>query len=155
VAYGLGVWTNVRLGYQYSGLELHPWFARQGAQDPAFNARELLRGVQDNYLLNWMWLAVGALVIYGLIVARSYFAWFPLHPVGFIMWTPYVMHAMWFSIFVGWLAKVLIMKYGGTDTYRKVLPGFLGLALGDVVMMIFWAGIGAWQGRMGHMLMPG
>jgi hypothetical protein len=61
----------------------------------------------------------------------------------------------WFSIFLGWLCKGLIMRFGGIDTYRKVTPAFLGLVLGDVSMMLFWLAIDGWQGRTGHQLMPG
>jgi hypothetical protein len=48
------------------------------------------------------------------------------------------MHAMWLSIFLGWGAKVLISRFGGTDAYRKAIPFFLGIALGDIVMVVFW-----------------
>jgi hypothetical protein len=46
------------------------------------------------------------------------------------------------------------MKYGGSDAYRRIIPGFLGLALGDVTMMLFWLAIDGWQGRTLHQLIP-
>jgi uncharacterized membrane protein YdjX (TVP38/TMEM64 family) len=61
---------------------------------------------------------------------------------------------LWPAIFIGWLCKIIIIRYGGNDTYRKTTPAFLGLILGDVAMMLFWIIIDAWQGRMGHRLMP-
>jgi hypothetical protein len=155
ISFGIGVWMNIRLGYDNGGLQLQGWFSRVGAQDSANNASALLRGVNENYALNWFWFSVGAFMIWGITMARSLFTWFPLHPVGFIMWSPYVMYMMWFSIFVGWLIKVLIMRFGGTETYKRVLPAFMGLALGDVAMMLLWAGIDAWQGHTNHTLMPG
>jgi hypothetical protein len=60
----------------------------------------------------------------------------------------------WFSIFLGWLAKTLIMRFGGAQSYRKMTPAFLGLAFGDVAMMLFWLAIDGWQGRMNHALLP-
>jgi hypothetical protein len=155
ISYGLGVYTNIRLGYSSGGLELQAWFARSGAQDPALNANVLLRGADDNHLLNWLWFSVGAILLWGIVIARSLFSWFPLHPVGFIMWSPYVMYVMWFSIFLGWLCKVLIMRFGGTETYKRIIPAFIGLALGDVAMMILWVIIDAWQGQTNHSLMGG
>ena len=59
----------------------------------------------------------------------------------------------WLSIFIGWLCKVLIMRFDA-DSYRKATPGFLGLVLGDVTMMVFWLCIDGWQGRTNHALMP-
>jgi hypothetical protein len=67
----------------------------------------------------------------------------------------YPMNTLWLSVFIGWLAKVLITRFGGFDSYRKITPAFLGLALGDIVMMLFWLIIDGWQERSGHQLMPG
>ena len=100
-------------------------------------------------------MAMGAVMTYGMIVARSMFMWFPLHPIGFLVSMTYPMYVLWFSVFLGWLTKVLIMRFGGTDTYRSTVPGFLGLALGDVFMILFWLAIDGWQGRTGHQLLPG
>jgi hypothetical protein len=86
--------------------------------------------------------------------ARARFAGFPLHPLGLIMMVPFAMHAMWLSIFLGWLAKVTITKFGGSDSYRRVIPLFLGLALGDIVMIVLWILVDGWQGRQGHVLLP-
>ena len=65
------------------------------------------------------------------------------------------MFTFWFSIFLGWLCKTLVMRFGGSPSYRQLVPGFLGLALGDVAMMLFWIIIDGWQGRVGHNLLPG
>jgi len=100
-------------------------------------------------------LALGALFTMTMVFARSRLAWFPLHPLGYLMAFTLPLHLFWFSIFVGWLAKSLITRFGGHDTVRKTTPLFLGLALGDVTMMLFWIIIDGWQGRTGHQLMPG
>ena len=115
----------------------------------------MIEGVRDASYLNAVWLAIGGLVTFGMIVARSRLLWFPLHPIGYLMCLSYPMYTLWFSIFLGWLCKVLISRFGGTDTYRKLIPAFLGLALGDVAMMLFWLMIDGFFGRVSHQLMPG
>jgi hypothetical protein len=156
VSMSVGLWNNVRLGYEYGGLTLQEWWARgPGAQAPGRNAREFVAGVKDMFWLNWISTGVGGLVTYLIILARSRFTWFPLHPVGYIMFTPFAITTMWFSIFLGWFAKVMITRFGGTATYRAVTPLFLGLILGEVSMMLLWLVVDAWQGRTGHQLMPG
>jgi hypothetical protein len=62
---------------------------------------------------------------------------------------------VWFSVFVGWLCKVLVTKFGGIDSYRKIVPAALGLVLGEVAMLLLWLLIDAYFGRTGHMLTPG
>jgi hypothetical protein len=155
ITLAMSLWMNVRLGYQNGGLTLDPWYAGNGSQAPAKNADSLMRGVQDASWTNSLWVGVGAVLTYLIMLGRSRFLWFPLHPLGFLMCLTYPMHMLWFSIFLGWLCKVLITRFGGNDTYRKTTPLFLGLALGDVAMMLFWLIIDGWQGRIGHKLMPG
>ena len=99
-------------------------------------------------------MAVGGLLTLGMVVARSRLAGFPLHPIGLVMCVPFAMHSMWLSIFLGWMIKSIITRFGGADGYRKAIPFFLGLALGDFVMIVFWICIDGWQGRVGHALLP-
>lgn len=91
---------------------------------------------------------------WGMMWMRSHFLWFPLHPIGLIMCWPTAMYSMWFSIFLAWLFKIVIIKYSGNDTYRRLMPFFLGIVAGDVASMLFWLAIDGWQGFQGHQLMP-
>jgi hypothetical protein len=152
----VGWWSILRLGYTGGGgLTLDNWWARgNGATQAAQNAREIVRGVHNASWSNWFWLVIGMVTIQLITLARARFPGFPLHPIGLIMCWPPAMYALWFSIFLGWLAKVLITRFGGNSTYRALIPGFLGLVLGDVTMMLFWLCIDGWQGRTGHFLLP-
>jgi len=40
---------------------------------------------------------------------------------------------LWLPIFVSWLIKVLLLRYGGLQAYRRALPFFIGLILGEFV----------------------
>jgi hypothetical protein len=150
----MGVLMRVKLGYDAGALSFHSWFAKGGAQQPAFTSNALLNGAKDVSWMNWFWMGSGMALTWILMAARSRFMWFPLHPLGFLVNLGYAMNTLWFSVFVGWLIKVLITRYGGADSYRKITPMFLGLALGDVAMMIFWLLIDGWQGRTYHYLVP-
>jgi hypothetical protein len=155
IAFVLSLYMNTRLGYMRGGLTLEPWFSQGGARQPAENAKSLINGVPDVHPFNVGWVGLGAALTYGMMLARSRYLWFPFHPIGYLMSLTYPMNQLWFSIFVGWLCKVLITRFGGSDIYRKTTPLFMGLALGDVLSMLFWLGIDGWQGMMKHQLMPG
>lgn len=155
VTFIVGLQMNVRLGYDNGGLGLQGWIKQWGPQGTARNAEMLSRAAPDVVWTNWLWLAFGAALTVALTVARAHFAWFPLHPLGYMMALSYPMNVLWFSMFVGWLCKTLVNRFGGHDTYQKLVPAFLGLALGDVSMMLLWLIIDGWQGRSGHQLMPG
>lgn len=42
---------------------------------------------------------------------------FPLHPLGFAMADSLVIRKVWFSVFLGWLAKGLVLRYGSHRVY--------------------------------------
>ncbi len=155
ISLAIGIYMNVKLGYAQGGLSLDPWYAGGASKAPAEASANLVKGVRDASYFNLGWVGLGVVLTYGMMLARSRFAWFPLHPIGFLLAHSYPINAIWFSIFLGWMAKVTITRFGGSDTYRKTTPLFLGLALGDVAMMLFWLIIDGWQGRVGHKLMPG
>jgi hypothetical protein len=155
VSFAMGVWMNVRMGYQSGGLTFHAFTAQIGPQIPAWNADGLLRGIDNASPWHAIWLAIGALITYGLIVARSFYPWFPFHPLGYLVCLTNVIPSQWLSIFIGWGLKTGISRFMGHETYRKLVPAFLGLALGDVAVMIFWLVVDGFTGRTGHSLTLG
>jgi len=50
-----------------------------------------------------------------------------------------MMRHMWFGLFIAWLAKISILRYGGLEKYRQALPFFLGLVIGEFVVAGFWS----------------
>jgi hypothetical protein len=52
------------------------------------------------------------------------------------------MNLVWLPLFIAWMAKLAVLRYGGLRLYREVLPFFLGLILGDCTMGALWSLIG-------------
>lgn len=151
----MSLWMVVRLGYENGGLQLGSnWSHGHLALRPATFIDSVTKDNKGSPLVNWISLAVGAVLTQGMMLARSRFTGFPFHPIGYLMCLTFAAQMFWFPIFLGWLSKTLITRFGGVDTYRKMIPAFLGLALGDVTMILFWHLIDSWQGRTGHHLMP-
>jgi hypothetical protein len=48
------------------------------------------------------------------------------------------MHTTWIPFFIGWLAKVVVVRFGGLRLYRRTLPLAIGLMLGDFLSQGFW-----------------
>ncbi|MGB7158858.1 MAG: DUF6785 family protein [Tepidisphaeraceae bacterium] len=55
----------------------------------------------------------------------------PLLPVGFVTSHGAFMGNAWLSILIGWLAKVLIVRFGGASLFTKAKPVFVGLIFGE------------------------
>jgi len=89
-----------------------------------------------------LYMAVGAAMVVGLSSLRSAFVGWPFHPAGYALAVSYAMDYFWFAIFVSWLAKLLIVRYGGMKLHNTLVPFFLGLVLGDFFIGSIWAMIG-------------
>lgn len=149
-------WPNVvRLGYETGGLQMgHKWYFQQGSLSSMKFATAIIKGDDTPVVQNWFWLGIGAFTTLALMLARSRYLWFPLHPLGYLMGISFPLGVFWFSISLGWLCKALIGRFGGNETVRKATPLFLGMALGDVAMIIFWLIVDGCFGRTSHLLMP-
>ena len=60
--------------------------------------------------------------------------------------TGWIINWVWFSFLVSWLIKLIILKYGGIKNYRKAVPFFIGLILGEFVVGCFWEILGLSMG---------
>ena len=70
------------------------------------------------------------------------FLWWSLHPVAYPLASSFTLTWIWFSIFLSWLAKWLILRLGGLKAYRQAIPFFMGLILGEFVTGGLWSIIG-------------
>jgi hypothetical protein len=84
----------------------------------------------------------GSVFMFWLMWLRQVFVWWPIHPIGYTVWSGWGIFKLWFSIFLGWSMKYSIIKYGGLKAYRKARPIFLGLVLGEMTCAGIWAIIG-------------
>lgn len=77
---------------------------------------------------------VGFLTCTALFVVRMQYVGFPLHPVGYAVSSSWSLDQVWLSLLIAWVCKVSIVRYGGLRLYRKAVPFFLGLILGDFLV---------------------
>ena len=82
--------------------------------------------------------AFGFGVVTVLSFLRFRFAWWPLHPVGLLTAYGWPMKCIWFSIFIGWMLKVIIVRFGGMDLFRAARNFFIGLIIGEAGAAGFW-----------------
>ena len=95
----------------------------------------------------------GGAIMAALILLRQRFVWWPLHPVGFPIASTYTIVSYdWFAVFLAWLFKGVILRYGGIKAYRTFLPLFLGLILGEFFIASVWVFIDGAVGYEGNMI---
>lgn len=84
--------------------------------------------------------AVGTLFLGAM---RTRYTWWLWHPVGYATCSSWSMSKLWACIFLAWLAKSLITRYGGAKAYQKAIPFFVGLVMGEFLVGSFWGIMGA------------
>lgn len=60
----------------------------------------------------------------------------PIHPVGLLIVYSWFSWVAWPSVFLGWVVKILILRYGGARLYRAARPVFIGIIVGTVLAAI-------------------
>ena len=88
----------------------------------------------------------GAAVMGFLLLMRRGFYWWPIHPIGYV--ASQVHRGIWFSVLVGWFVKRAILKYGGGEGYKRLVPFFIGLFAGQYLMTAFWYLVGMLGGEV-------
>ena len=75
----------------------------------------------------------GAIALLVLVGLRRLWTSCPFHPLGLVVATSYPVWIIWFSLFLGWMAKVLVLRYGGSQLYARLKPVAIGLIVGDLM----------------------
>jgi hypothetical protein len=83
-------------------------------------------------------LLVGTAVTAFLVWGRATLSVFPFHPLGYALCSSWTMIVFWFSAFLAWGVKSLILRYGGMKLYRQARPLFLGFILGEFASALLW-----------------
>ena len=125
VSLGAAIWMIMTLGHQYGAINLWIW----GGGEYGY-AEKLIRTPMEPYAWSWINTAIGAAIMTLLMVARWLYVWWPLHPLGYAIGPIWIIDALWFNMFLAWLIKVVVLKYGGVGLYRRTRPFFMGMILG-------------------------
>jgi len=146
LGYAFGVWALLRASFQFGG---RPWYGM-----------EVFRQL-DTYLHAPTSFGLASLVaiLWGgaqtalLALLHNRFN-FPLHPAGFVVSGSWSMNLFWVSLFVAWLLKASLIRWGGLARHRQATPFFMGLVIGDYLMGSFWSLWGCWQKRPAYNFLP-
>ena len=142
VGLALTYWYHLDVGYRYGQGLIGAKTGRAG-QSWALNWSRGNYRLLDQALDNptgpdWTRIAFyggGALLTTCVTLARTMVSSFPFHPLGVILGTLYGDHSpYWAPFLMAWLAQRITLRYGSLPAYRKVVPAFLGLFFGHVLI---------------------
>lgn len=88
-------------------------------------------GERQGSLMNY---GAGAGIVAILGCARLYFTAWPFHPLGVLTMATHPTGYIWFSFFLGWMLKFMVMRYGGSGLYARLKPVAIGLIAGEALV---------------------
>lgn len=144
LAMGLGIvfslWTVLHMYYAKGAgtPNVNPWRMQMGLIPYRW-----LRGWLDNpsgadaASMGTVGLGFAAVTFLSFMHLR--FVSWALHPIGYAVGTTFIIDLIWMPMFVSWALKVIVLRVGGIRAYRKALPFFIGLLLGDYVIACLWS----------------
>ncbi len=102
---------------------------------------------------NWnpaVHLGLGAGITAMLLVMSLRMANWPLLPVGYLLATTPFAGWCWYSLMIGWLAKVMILRFGGSRMFQQGKSLFIGLIVGEALAAAVWIVISTALAASGH-----
>ncbi|MCK4401818.1 hypothetical protein KAW08_05905, partial [bacterium] len=151
---GLGstFWIALKLAYTHGGINMNSWFFVNGPRVPyQYVADKILHPTGVNWM-GWLHTAIGGGFMAFLMFMRYRLLWWPIHPVAYPISAINWMTHLWFSIFLAWIIKWVLTRYGGNKVYKASKPFFLGLILGQLVAAGLWFVIDLITGHTGNMV---
>jgi hypothetical protein len=148
-------WAVVKLAYIYGGINLTGW---QFIGLPSFAGNWITRNInnpQPIHLTHMLFVGMGALLMGIMSYIKNRFIGFPIHPIGMTLGLTHPIYNVWFSVFIAWMIKSFILKYGGPAVYMRLRPFFLGMVLGGFTSAGIWLIIDYITGMSGNVFTLG
>lgn len=146
---------SIRLPYHHGAATMYDtWAYLHSPQRPLVYLNTLLAQPTTANRGAWLNLLGGGVGFWFLMFLQTRLIGFPIHPAGFIFAPGYPMSCFWFSFFLAWLLKFVILRYGGLKLYQKLRPLFFGLILGDTLNGAVWIVMGLLTAKR-YVVLPG
>jgi hypothetical protein len=146
----LGVWFGGVVAYwaaihQYylegsNGMDMHS----QGQFQMLAN---WLTYPQDPDSLGMTFVGIGLAFTLFLTFMRLRFLNWPFHPAGYALSMNFGIDYFWTCLIIAWALKSLVLRYGGYNLYRRLLPLMYGVIIGEYLIGAFWS---AWSVIAGY-----
>lgn len=135
VAVFVAFWTILHLMYDYGAEgKSHGSFGAESFTTLANWLNSPERGKFGEFMAIW----IGAGIALLLQWLRVRLPWWPLHPLAFAVTSSWEINLVWGPLFLAWVCKSLILRYGGRGGFHRSLPFFVGLMLGQFVVGSLW-----------------
>jgi len=142
VVIAVGFWSALAIWYRLGAAAKTDWWRTQMGEMPFISLNSYLQSPPVADFGGIAFTALGLLFTCFLAFMRARYVWWPFHPVGYAMANTSIWGQLPFPFFIAWATKSLVLRYGGMRLYRRSLPFFLGVIVGDLAGGAFFTLLG-------------
>ena len=114
----------------------------EAAQSEEMSTFQRIVNMKPDRTFLWS-LAIGFALVVAVSALRLRFAWWPIHPMMFLVWGTWAMAMMSHSLLAGWIVKKAVTRFGGTRTYDRARCFMFGVIAGEMLGGLLWLVVGA------------
>lgn len=155
---GAAAASTIWLGYQDGAFNFGSYMFRVAAPKYYDGIVTSIRDIGKNthYGTRMAFTAWGALVVGVMTFCQYRFTWWPIHPIGYTLVPFHSTRTAILSVFLTWMAKVIILRVGGISLYRRGIPLLIGVIVGYTFALMVSMGVDLiWFPGRGHNLFWG
>ncbi|HOF61223.1 MAG TPA: hypothetical protein PK251_10155 [Candidatus Latescibacteria bacterium] len=130
VAYLIGTIYMIYISYTHGVTTFLSWAYHQHGEQVYDAVIKKMQARMPVDAGRWSFLGIGALVMAILTFLQYRVPGWPLHPIGFPIAAAGNIRMMFFSIFLTWVIKSILLRVGGVEAYERARPAFLGIIAG-------------------------
>ena len=145
------IWVALSLCYEHGAINLSAFYTVFVHYPYNFVSRHLAGNTAVNWD-GWLWSAYGGVLMGLLMLAKQRFLWWPIHPMSLPISSMWPTDVIVLSVFLSWVLKSVILKFGGPALFRRLKPFFIGLVAGQFSSMGFWVVVDYLTGMSGNVV---
>jgi len=149
-ALAVSMWVTMTWAYAQGGVTMNKWFFQQSVPADYKWVQDWITQQPGPSIAGLIYTAIGAGIYLVLTALRFRSPAWPFHPIGYCIGSVWIMDQIWFTIFLTWLIKGAILRYGGMVWYSNMRPVFLGLICGQFTCNAVWLVLDWLTGHTGN-----
>ncbi|MHC5033893.1 MAG: DUF6785 family protein, partial [Planctomycetota bacterium] len=129
---GIAAAGFMTLRQAYSGGALNFWYTWATTSLPQWRFEVAHRWIENPTEANlalWKPFGFGVVLTAFVMFMRARFYWWPIHPIGLLTIVSDHIEWIWMPFLLGWLTKVVLLKFSSGRLVRKARMFFVGLIL--------------------------
>jgi hypothetical protein len=148
-------YSTLHTYYRVGGYNIaNPWGTRSHPIATFKSAHLMITQPGQSSRTHYGPMTLGASIMFFTTFMRGRFYWWPIHSLGFLVASSYAAFMLWPSFLLGWLAKVLTLKFAGGNVLRVMRSFFLGVIIAESFAIATSTILGLFGVKLGFIFLP-